>query len=509
MKLKFKFVSSLILLFFLTLSSLTLIHRPLESIPPTSIKDTLSNSQLSYFARLSSGTTRVGDSILKVVLSGNPSNTSNNLFVGDTIGIGTTGVGVGTSGGLTIYTIKDIGDTATFEINAGIGQSNAFVNAAIIATHSAIHTISFTPQSSVANGVWQVLIKASGRSGETHNDGIPDQSGFDLGATTPSSGAYGLGTRLKAADVSCPWSMAAGVGTTVVLTSSSIGLGDTGPYHLITCTLSGGNTNPIGTGATITIGRALDGGTSGSQIINPAPGISATEGTANASYNTFSFLIRHTDGSTVIDADTARGRIAVVEAVRVTATVDPTISFAIDTGGVGTTACGLTLSTNQTSVTALAVPFGSLSVGSTGNNLAQHLSAVTNATSGYVVTVYESAVMTMIGAATTIPDTNCDAGPCTTASANEWSTDTAESGLGYSLQNVDVGVSIFNYNGSSRTFNAKPFGVGTANAANIMTNTSTPTTTEDAFVCYRIVANTTQKAGNYENELVYTATATF
>lgn len=468
----------------------------IKSLPPSSVKNTLSNSQLSYFSRISAPIT-AGDSIIRVGATGLPSNTTNNLFVGDTIAIGTTGAGVGNSGPLTKYVVQDIGNTQTIELNSAIGQSNAFINAAIIATRSAIHTISFTPQSNATGGFWQFLIKATSRTGEVHNDGIPDQQGFDLGATTPSSGANGLGTRLKTTDVTCPnWGVGAttaySVGTTTVINSNS--------YHVISCYLGVGGTNQVGVGYSMAIGADL---ATGSQLINPSPNHTvAFEGNADV----YTFYIRHLDsGSLVIDADTAQGKIAVVEAVRVTATVDPTLTFIIDaTGvGVGATPCGLSaFGTNAANTTATAVAYGSL-VLAAPNDLAQRLSCVTNANNGYVVTVYEDGPMQNISDGTTLADTNCDGAGCTTTTPAAWST-YVNSGWGYTMHNLNVGTTIFNYQSGYR-----PFGNGTANAKEIMKNTTTPSATERAYVCYRATASTTQKAGNYESKLVYTATATF
>ena len=486
----------LIPIFLLAISVFNLTKpQKVSSIPPSSVKDTLSSSQLSYFSRISAPIT-TGDSIIKIGVTGLPSNTTNNLFVGDTIGIGTTGAGVGTSGGLTLYIVQDIGNTQTIQLASAIGQSNAFINAAIIATRSAIHTINFTPQSNAAGGFWQFLIKATSRPGEIYNDGIPDQQGFDLGSTTPSSTANGLGTRLKTTDVTCPnWGVgvttAYSVGTTTVINSNS--------YHVVSCYLGVGGTNQVGVGYSMAVGAAL---TSGSQLINPSANHTiANEGNADV----YTFYIRHLDNtSTVIDADTVQGKIAVVEAVRVTATVDPTITFTIDaTGvGVGATPCGLAaFGANAANTTATAVSFGSLNI-SAANDLAQRLSCVTNANNGYVVTVYEDGLMHNISDGTTIPDTTCNGGGCTITVGTTWATYT-NSGWGYTIHNLNVGVTTLSY-----PF-YRPFGNGSANAQQVMKNTSTPTTTESAYACYRITASTTQKSGNYENKLVYTATATF
>jgi len=488
------------LIFFVIIITATVISivyypRPIKSAPPTSVKDTLSSSQLSYFARLGTGVS-ASDSLIRVALSGNPTNDTNNLFVGDTIGIGTTVTGL-----LTLYTVKDIGNTALFQINSPISQSNTFVNAAIISTHSAVHTFSFTPQSNFTGGYWEFLIKASNTAGEAINDGIPDSNGFDLGATTPSSGANGVGTRLKVTDVTCPsnWGIGAttayNVGTTAVITS---GVGTTATYHVISCYLGIGGTNQIGVGYTMTTGKAL---ASGSQLINPSPA-----NTAEGSADVYTFYIRHRDSSSALfDGDTIQGKIALVEAVRVTATVDPTITFTIDATGVGTgsTACNSpAFGLNGANTTATQVAFGTLILDS-ANDLGHRLSAITNADNGYIVTVYEDGKMENITSGTTIPDTTCGGGGCTTSGVGtSWTSFTA-SGWGYTIQNLSVGTTIFSYG------NYRPFGDGAANAQQIMKNIATPSATEQAYVCYRLTASSTQEAGNYENRLIYTATATF
>lgn len=472
---------------------ITILHpRITRSAPPSGVRDVLSSSQLSYFARLGTGVTYL-DTHLNVDLSGdNPSNSTYNLFVGDTVGIGQTEAGAG----LTLYTIRDIGNTAEFQINTGLGSSQANAGSAVIATHSAIHTVYFTPKSNITGGAWQFLVKATSRDGESHNDGIPDQEGFDIGATTPSSGATGLGTRLTASDISCPFGATASVGTTAVIDSNS--------YHVVTCDLGAGVTNPVDVGATITIGRAL---ASGSQIINPAPAVGHTVGQATGNADTYKFYIRHLDDSdAIVDADTAIGRIAVVESVRVTATIDPTISFYIDNTnvGAGATRCGVAVSSGGDDTTATSVLFGSLTL-SQFNNLAQRLRCNTNATSGYSVTVYEVDQMKNISSGTTIPDTDCDGDACNATTTAAWdSVDANKSEFGYSMESVNVGTTIFNYQTGWRAF-----GEGSANAQEIMSNSSTPTAEEAAYICYRITAVNTQEAGNYEGQLVFTATATF
>lgn len=476
--------------------------RVIDSAGATNIKDTLSNSQLSYFARIGAGVT-INDTLVKIALTGNPSNTTNNLFIGDTIGIGNTAGG--TTAPLTTYIIRDIGNTAWFEITAPLNTNNAFLTSAIVSTRSAIHTISFTPKSNVTGGAWQFLIKATSRTGEVWNDGIPDQQGFDFGQDVGTT-TTGIGTRLKVADIACPFGSAS-VGTTAVIGSNS--------YNVITCDLDVGVTNPVDVGVSITVGRDLS---TGSQLINPSAALNHTEGKADSSADTYTFFVRHLDGSdNVIDADTTSGKIAVIEAVRVTATVDPTLTFQIDASGlgVGATPCGnAAFGSNAANTTATEVKFGSL-VLDDFNNLAQRLSCVTNGPFGYVVTAYEDAPMTAIGVTdtatglgVTIPDTTCDGVACTTTIAAGWTgVDTGKSEFGYSLQSLTVGITTPFTAGVN--FSAKPFGIGVANAKPVMSYGRTPTATHYANICYRMSITTTQQAANYENALVYTATATF
>ena len=467
----------------------------IKSVPVTNLKNQLSSAQLSFFARVASYT----GSAIKINTTANPSRITANLATGDSLAIAN--VGVTTS---TLYVVSDIGDTATIELSSNVGTTaGGALPSYIIATRSAIHTISFIPQTSYSGEKWQFLIKATNRTGELPNDGIPDQTGFDLGSTIPGGPTTGLGTRLQAADVTCPMAGVASVGTTVVITSG-VSTGSTGVYHVIECDIGASNSTP-GVGISMVVGRPL---ASGSQLINPSPDINHTSGQANGSADTHVFGIRQLDDSDVI-RDTTFGKLAVTESVRVTAVVDPTITFIISNTNsisVGTTRCSSPLGAGAPNTTATAVNFGPLVLG-TYNNLSQNLSCTTNSQNGYVIQTYENRPLTMLGTSSTIPDTNCNAAGCTTTVQRAWTTFTS-SGFGYSLEvgtTTGTGVSI----GITSPGHYKAFGVSSTNAQTILSRTNTPPGTDSIYICYRAVAATTQQAGTYENQISFIATAVF
>jgi hypothetical protein len=450
-----------------------------KSTPVSNLHDQLSTAQLSYFARLDSNT--VADSSLITVMTDSgsaPSNNNYNLFIGDTLAI------ANATTGSTNYIVSDISNTNGIFLTTNISNSNAFESAYAVATRSATHNISFSPPSSITEGKWQALIKATSTSGENESDGMPDQNGFD---------AHGL----LSSDITCPWGATASVGTTAVVSGNS--------YHLITCTLPADGTNPVGTGTT---GTFVIGNTN--KLINPAPAVSHAVGQANASADTYTFIVRHIGASdTVINNETTFGKIALTESVKITATIDPTITFYIDAVGTSTpglTRCGTTLSSGASQSTATSVNFGSISLGQF-NTLAQRFTCSTNAANGYTVQIFENSPLTTIGTDTTIPDTTCDSGtPCDVNTANDWSTNTSNSQFGYSLESISSSPVAFQ---AGANFTAKPFGRGFTNTRTIMSRTSTPPTDDRAYICYRITASNFQEAGTYQNQINFLATATF
>jgi hypothetical protein len=478
MKFQSAWKSVLCVVFFLPMFFYLTSPKTSQATPSTELKDQLSLAQLSYFARLGTGNT-AGNSVIYVTTTGTTLSTNNyNLDVGDSLFI------QNSLSGTNVYIVKGTIDGNGIALNTAVGSSNIASGLSVIVPRYSTHTISFKPQSSITDGKWQVLIRADNTAGTNTNDNSPDPSGFDQGT-------------LLATAVTCPWgaATATGIGTTVLVSSV--------PYHIITCPLPTGGTNPVGVTGSIVIGNTTN------MLLNPAPAPNHTVGQANASADTYTFILRHLDASSnVIDEDTTSGKIAVTESVRVTATVDPTITFSVGNSGVtvaSTSLCGTAIGSGAPNTTAASLDFGSLNL-SAFNNLAQFIQCTTNATNGYTIQTFESSQLTMLGASTTIPDTTCPSNSCDLNTAALWTTNTA-SGFGYSLQvgSTSAGAVL----GITTASAYKPFGVGYANARTILSRTNVPSGTDSAYICYRITVGNQQPAGTYQNEINFIATATF
>lgn len=441
-------------------------------IAVSGLKDQVSNAQLSFFARLSS----YSGSSLKVI---NTPGTAPNLFttnlsIGDSVAVA---AGVGSS----VFTIRDIGDTNSINLNAAIGLT--VPSGYIIATRSGTHTVSFTPTTfGGTTEKWQFLIKASVGSSNPFMDGMPDQNGFDVGGSNCAT----AGCLLKSTDVTCPYSTGtASIGNTITFTASDIGdSAFVGTYNVIECAYSGA-TSKIGVGGSMVVGTA-----NGTKLINPASSASRAFGVADVYF--YGFRQLDANGNVV---DLSFGKIAVNDSVRVTAIVDPILSFTI--AGNASLKCGAPVAVAPAFSTPTSLSFSSLVLESTVNNLSQLITATTNSSSGYVVQVFENNPLTVVGTTTTLPNT--------TANNTAWPSVTAASGFGYSME---VGVTRAGaVLGIGNTANYKAFGVSYSNAATVLNN-SNPSI-DSAYICYRISATLQQPAGEYENSVSYIATATF
>ncbi|MCA9357671.1 hypothetical protein KC902_00230 [Candidatus Kaiserbacteria bacterium] len=203
---------------------------------------------------------------------------------------------------------------------------------------AADHTIAFTTPTGVANGETITVDFSDG----PFVVGSVDFTDIDVAT---SSGEFSLAADCSGSEMAS----AAFSGTTLTITMCA------GDGSLIAA--NGTTTIEIGTNATNqTLGDQ--------QLTNPAAG---------------SYEINLTAGS----VDTGATRVAIVETVTVTASVDTQFTFTVTGVAGGQTVNG---ETTGGTTTATTIPFGQLEI-DTASTAAQDLVVVTNARNGFVVTV--------------------------------------------------------------------------------------------------------------------------
>lgn len=493
-------IFSSLFLFFLSLALVITNPRKTKSANLISVTATLSNPRLSYRGGVS-GTPSAGATSVDIDTSGNADNNTNHLFIKDTVCFAPSSF----SGckGNTTYTVNSIIDTDTFTFTPGLAGALA-ADDYVIATQSSTLTISFTTVSEIpANGNILVTIPAIKVTGQTC-DGFPD-------TTTLANNGFDL-KNVAAAQVSVTGCTDANWNATETITCGN-GSND----HTI---LINRQTASCAAGSTITITIQ--------NVINPAPSTGHTQGTADI----YNINIKTRDGSNYT-LDESDAKIAPVEGVFVSATVDETLSFTVagitaDSGSY----CGVTRTSSSPDTTATSIPWGIVSptYAAATHNTAQQLTVSTNANNGYKVYIEESDQMGRngnvctgtapssgeftFGSSICIRDTVCAATPCSHTTSQDWTNMSTYVGLGYSLQNATGSDAKFLYNESSRTFSAKQLadvqgGENRADTnAEIMTN-SGPVNGSSVYVCYRIAIPATQPAGYYYNTVKYTAVPTF
>lgn len=452
----------------------------LESANLTSAKDTLQSSRLSVNARVNATGTAAGSSLVTLKTSAAaPANTISTapLKAGDALTIGTGA-----------YTILTVLSDSEFTVSPVLAAGDADDDDAIYFKSKPRHTISFSTTSAVANGFFQILLPADAT---TPNNGAPDDQGYDFNTSVD----------VAATDAGL-YDFVTGVATA----SGATGCTAPANYHCFEVHYSGAGS--IGQAIVITIGN-----TNGTNTpIAPATGTAHTEGTAD----TYSVLIKNfaaeANPNSATPIDSSAGKVAHIEAVRVTATVDPTIGFSIAGIASGQTRCGVL---TDITTTALSVPFGTMAL-NTFKTLAHDLTVSTNATGGYVVTASENDQLGKGGATTPfIPDSlgNSVGADMSETNEDEWTTVTVN-GFGFSLENVDAAVVPFEYTTATGTctgtFCARQFSdiAGSETPSTIFSST-TVANAENVYVCYRLSIGATQTAGDYQNQVIYTATGTF
>lgn len=461
----------------------------------------LNNSRLSFVGALE-GAQTTGSSLITIDTINFPSESVLQLQQGDIIKIGT----------INTYTVNTTIDDASdnkVSLSTGIAATDIADNTAIISTQSATLTAKFTTVSALAGGSFRVLVPAVSETA-TNRDGIPDVGGFDFSAGT-------------GATITCPSAAPAGY-TGWTATSSYANANNDGitgsTYHVFRCAYTGTGYGEGGVGDATTV---FDGTTYSAftiaNLINPAPRDTAPNEDELGEADTYTIIIQHLDSaSTVIDETLVK--VGVIDAVRVSATIAPQLTFKITGVASAQSKCG---QTTDATTTPLAIPFGELSIGYY-TDLAQVLTVTTNAANGYQVTVAENDQLGKDGGACATDgsgSTSCivDAlmsGLTHTTSAewdadNDGQVDGTAYGFGFTMGAITAGATRdFYYNESSRYYSARQFAdLAAGEVPQRIFYRAAAANSDSVDVCYRLAPSSTNVAGDYENYITYTAAATF
>ena len=345
-----------VLLFFFSIAT-----KQTHALSFSSASATLTTSRPSAATPLSANAI-VADSVISIFNNGSRFLASDSAKIVRAAGTSNTGLNVA-SQSADLLKVFFTNSVTTF---AGAGADM------LVTPITAMHTISFTPNSIIPN-TGKIIITFPGTFSNI---------------ASPSATTFSF-NNLVAANVKC-FPTTACSGSAVTISSSGVP----------TITLTTGASQPVGTNIQVFIGcSAITAGACTTQVptlINPTK--TATSGTADV----WRVGIASTDGSSnPLDSSTIS--IGTVESVTVRATIDPSLTFiisgvtdglAVNTGNV--TGC-LQVETTNTGITSTAtdVGLGSLSsVPSAGTKLsniaAQLLTVATNGANGYAITATSS-----------------------------------------------------------------------------------------------------------------------
>jgi len=458
-----KAISTSLILFQVLYIFLFTLSRPVDAIVLnfTQAYTTMNNSRFSYYAKVGT-TTSAGATNLTIAGSGNSDNDTANIFPNDVLCFNNPASNGCSS--QTTYTVASVPTTTQIGVTSAIADALT-AGTAVVATQTARLTVTFTPTTAIASGGYIRLSIASATS--NYSDGIPDSTGFDTNKlTTGNINTYITPT-----------------GFTKSASTMTYGAG----YNVILMTLS--SALNAGSSYSFVVGDASN---SIYRFINPAPtGTTHTRGIAD-SYS----IILQTEDSGNNPQDKTIMKVAPVDGVLVSATVEETISYTIAGVNISTSACGTTTSVTTT---ATSIPFGSVVNTDTFYDAAQTHAVTTNSSNGYTLTAQYDQALSLNGAGvTTIPDTSCDSS-CSTGTPGTWSTAT-NNGFGYTLANIS---------GSDAAFtNASGYKPFSSSAVTIMSKASS-TSGSQIYSCPRLSVDSAQQTGTYFNKLTYIATPKF
>lgn len=338
------------------------------------------------------------------------------------------------------------------QLSLTVGTTNSFsTGAEVYLKQTAKHVITFTTRSAVSNGKFVVTLAGD----TTPNNDVPEANGFDFNRITTATGTeYTL------------------TGATFTTAATSTNASN------IVFTFNFSGTVASNTAISITMGNT-------NPMLNPIK--TAAQGTADIL--AISVAEQDNGGNTI---DSTSADVGTIEVVGVSATVSPSMTFTINAVSSGTS---VTSHNTSFGTSATSVPFGTLTVNASSTG-AQYIHVDTNSNSGYAVTVQQDGSLRKSNG-TTITDFNSGA-----AAEQD-----GNLGFGYSLQSKAGSPTLpFNYNDSSRKFNA--IGFSSTTPATVMSNTA-PANGDETYIDYYLKVNAQQAQGTYQNVITLTATATY
>lgn len=221
------------------------------------------------------------------------------------------------------------------------------------------------------------------------------------------------------------------------------------------------------------------------------------------STNTTSFvrITTRDTGPTAIDTSTVAFATLTTTSIAMTASVDPSFTFsiaAVNSGGTVNTA------TTNVTTTASTIPFGTLSSGST--KIAAHdVTVITNAASGYTVTVNALANPPLADGSNNIDYfTGTNATPTTWSSPAGSSASVNTGFLGYTTEDATLGTGT-----AARFTTGAPKWAGLDTTASELVYNATGTTTQTTRIGWQAEVNALQPSGSYTGTAILVATPTY
>lgn len=232
---------------------------------------------------------------------------------------------------------------------------------------------------------------------------------------------------------------------------------------------------------------------------------SSYTGITNSSTVNTTFFARITTysdtGSTVIDQATVAAATLDTTSIAVSASVDPTFTFTVAGVTSGGTVNGAT--TNVTT-TASTVPFGTLSVG--GTKIGAHdLTVVTNAASGYTITVKGLTNPVLVSGSHNIDEfSGTNASPTTWSSPAGTSESVNTGYFGYTTNDATLGTGT-----AARFTTSGPKWAGTTTSPLEVAYNAAGVSTETTRVGWQAEVNGLQSQGAYAGTVILVATPTY